>query len=139
MKRASDLGSQTPCFQANTQIRTGDLILTKDVLYQLSHISIGGSNRLAAQRVILYQNQSDLSIPFLKFYFFFFGLKFFEKGCGEKLFLKKFFPTNLPFILKINLSGDAVVHNADEGLAAVENQLVTIAVFEVNRRGFRFA
>ena len=30
---------QTPCFQANTQIRTGDLILTKDVLYQLSHSS----------------------------------------------------------------------------------------------------
>ena len=25
---------------ANTRIRTGDLILTKDVLYQLSHISI---------------------------------------------------------------------------------------------------
>ena len=27
-------------FQANTRIRTGDLILTKDVLYQLSHISV---------------------------------------------------------------------------------------------------
>ena len=28
------------CFGAATQIRTGDLILTKDVLYQLSHSSI---------------------------------------------------------------------------------------------------
>ncbi len=38
MKMASE--DQTPSFQANTRIRTGDLILTKDVLYQLSHISI---------------------------------------------------------------------------------------------------
>ena len=29
----------TQIFQAATRIRTGDLVLTKDALYQLSHIS----------------------------------------------------------------------------------------------------
>ena len=29
-------------FGAATRIRTGDLILTKDVLYQLSHSSVNG-------------------------------------------------------------------------------------------------
>ena len=33
-------GIRVPSFQANTRIRTGDPVLTKDVLYQLSHISI---------------------------------------------------------------------------------------------------
>ena len=31
-------------FGAATQIRTGDLILTKDVLYQLSHSSVNGKD-----------------------------------------------------------------------------------------------
>ena len=34
------------CFGAATQIRTGDLILTKDVLYQLSHSSVPSARRL---------------------------------------------------------------------------------------------
>ena len=38
-KRAPPIGSAFG-FGAATQIRTGDLILTKDVLYQLSHSSI---------------------------------------------------------------------------------------------------
>ena len=41
-------------FGADNQIRTGDLILTKDVLYQLSHISISSKlfkkNALAVAR-----------------------------------------------------------------------------------------
>ena len=32
-------------FGADNQIRTGDLVLTKDVLYRLSHISIFGRGR----------------------------------------------------------------------------------------------
>ena len=38
MKMAPE--NRVPSFQANTRIRTGDLVLTKDALYQLSHISI---------------------------------------------------------------------------------------------------
>ena len=37
-------------FGAATQIRTGDLILTKDVLYQLSHSSITAYNIIAGCR-----------------------------------------------------------------------------------------
>ena len=60
-------------FGAATQIRTGDLILTKDVLYQLSHSSV-----FFSQRVILYHKDSGLSIGFRKVFLIF--LLFFEKG-----------------------------------------------------------
>ncbi len=36
---------------ADTQIRTGDLTLTKGVLYQLSHISNSWPNSLLAQKI----------------------------------------------------------------------------------------
>ncbi len=40
---------------ADTQIRTGDLTLTKGVLYQLSHISNGCPNSLLAQKIKAWQ------------------------------------------------------------------------------------
>ena len=54
-------------FGATTQIRTGDLVLTKDALYQLSH----SSKYLICSTCALYQKKTDLSIDFIeKIYFF---------------------------------------------------------------------
>ena len=49
---------------AATRIRTGDLILTKDVLYQLSHSSIFCA--VSFGRSLLYQKKIRLSICFSK-------------------------------------------------------------------------
>ena len=49
------------CFGAATQIRTGDLILTKDVLYQLSH-----SSALNSAHCLLYQKKKEKSIGLCK-------------------------------------------------------------------------
>ena len=45
MKIAYHAMHNTQIFQAATRIRTGDLVLTKDALYQLSHSSIPNGGR----------------------------------------------------------------------------------------------
>ena len=51
---------------AATQIRTGDLILTKDVLYQLSHSSI--SSDISAEQWYYSKAEGGLSIAFSKIF-----------------------------------------------------------------------
>ena len=53
---------------AATRIRTGDLILTKDVLYQLSHSSIPQEYFLVTQIII--SNKNGFVNTFYKKYFF---------------------------------------------------------------------
>ena len=55
---------------AANQNRTDDLILTKDVLYQLSHSSITNTKYTLhdVYRLVLYQSLSDLSSIFYSFF-----------------------------------------------------------------------
>ena len=55
------------CFGAATQIRTGDLILTKDVLYQLSHSS--RSQEYFLVTLIIIPKYFHFVNTFVKFYF----------------------------------------------------------------------
>ena len=71
---------QRRLYGADTRIRTGDLILTKDALYLLSYISALLSVSHAStqegykhqQRGLFYQISGLFSSPFLKFFKFFF-------------------------------------------------------------------
>ena len=65
---------------AATQIRTGDLILTKDVLYQLSHSS--ESQGFFLWRRLLYQILWSLSIDFEKIIYFYWKNDFFFENGG---------------------------------------------------------
>ena len=81
--------SASAFFGAATQIRTGDLILTKDVLYHLSHSS-------TSQRILYYHNHDCLSSIIFNIkrrYFFRVKDVFLELNC-------RFF---LPFMIELFL------------------------------------
>ena len=86
IKNQSPEGLPSGLSGAATRIRTGDLILTKDVLYQLSHSSISQEYFLVTQTIIAknFAFVNMFSRLFLRNLFFYF--KLFKKSVIQKTF-----------------------------------------------------
>ena len=78
-------------FGAAIQIRTGDLVLTKDALYQLSHSSVSNRDYYSRKKLIC-------QYLFSFFLHFIFSFCFFEKRRGEKGEKVAFFIGFMPFL-----------------------------------------
>ena len=86
IKNQSPEGLPSGLSGAATRIRTGDLILTKDVLYQLSHSSISQEYFLVTQ-IIIAKNFAFVNM-FSRLFLrnFFFCFKLFKKSGIQKTF-----------------------------------------------------